>query len=60
MVDVCFSKFGKVFDDEDSTVDSSDDCDSDDAYYDIDYDNSISDDDKDYEMWKSYNRGRPY
>ena len=49
---VGIENFGKVFDDED-TVDSSED---DDAYYDTDLGNS--EDEKDYEMWKSYNRGR--
>ena len=48
------TKLGKVFDDEE-TVDSSDD---DDMHYDAEYDLGNSDDDKDYEMWKSYNRGR--
>lgn len=53
---VSVAKLGKVFDDEDSTVDSSEDNDS---YYDADYyDPGNSDDEKDYEMWKSYNRGR--
>ncbi len=49
---VGIENFGKVFDDED-TEDSSED---DDAYYDADHGNS--EDDKDYEMWKSYKRGR--
>ncbi|KAL3764305.1 hypothetical protein ACHAWU_004117 [Discostella pseudostelligera] len=51
---VSFAKLGKVFDDE-NTVDSSDD---DDVHFDSDYDLDNSDNGKDYEMWKSYNRGR--
>ena len=48
------SKFGQVFSDEESFTDDSSDTDR--MYYDVEYDTDISEDGKDYEMWRNYQR----
>lgn len=51
---IIHSKFGQVFSDEESLTDDS--SDGAELYYDVEYDDDISEDDKDYEMWRKYQR----
>ena len=51
------SKFGQVFsDEEDSTTEAEYSSEENDIHHDVEYDDDISEDDKDYEMWRSYRR----
>lgn len=52
--DTIHAKLGQVFSDEDSVTE--DTSDENELYYDVDYDEDVSEDDRDYRMWKRYQR----